>query len=143
VQLQPGRHEQVAQHREGEVAARQFDHRQVAVVALLAQEGELVLVETLAFQRAGAREQHARLADQVERHIGQRDVFFEHRAVAAPLAQALAQDQGRVAQAQQVVDIGRWSNRIEAPVGSEAGGARTKSPPGRPKGPGLPLARTK
>ena len=34
----------------GEVAARQLDERDVAVVALLAQEGELVFVVALAFE---------------------------------------------------------------------------------------------
>ena len=37
--------------------------------------------------------QQPRLPDQVERDVGQRDVLLEHRAVAAPLGQALAEDQ--------------------------------------------------
>jgi hypothetical protein len=37
--------------------------------------------------------QQAGLADQVEADVGQRHVFFEHRAVAAPLGIALAQHQ--------------------------------------------------
>ena len=41
-------------------------------------------------KQPGVAKQQARLADQVERHVGHRDVFFQHRAVAGPFAQALA-----------------------------------------------------
>jgi hypothetical protein len=51
-QLEEGGHHRVAQHGDGEVAARQFDQRDVAVVALVAQEGELVLVVARAFELA-------------------------------------------------------------------------------------------
>ncbi len=85
---------------------------QVAVVALVAQEGELVFVVAAGpSSSAGAREHRARLADQVERHVGQRDVFFEHRRVAAPLGQALGEDQAGVADAQQVLHRGRAARR--------------------------------
>ena len=76
-------------------------------VALVAQEGELVLVvrgaAELGLELAGARQHRARLADQVERHVGQRDVFLEHRRVAAPFGEALRVDQAGVADAQQVL----------------------------------------
>jgi hypothetical protein len=73
---------------------RQLDQRRVEVVALVAQEGQLVLVEALAFQ-APAWVSSARLAEQVERQVGQRDVLFEHRAVAAPLGPGAAPGSGR------------------------------------------------
>ena len=63
--------------------------RDVAVVALVAQKGELVFVAHVFRHPAGVRQQRARLAEQVERHVGERDVFFEHRRVAAPLGEAL------------------------------------------------------
>ena len=50
-------------------------------------------------------EQQAGLADQVERHVGERQVFLEHRRAAAPFRQALAEDQGVVAEAQHVLDV--------------------------------------
>jgi hypothetical protein len=49
----------------------------IAVVALVAQEGQLVFVEGPALGLAGQGQQRTRLADQVERHVGQRNVFFE------------------------------------------------------------------
>ena len=64
----------------------------------------MVLVETLL--PAGVAEQRARLADQVERHVGQGDVFFEHRRVPAPLTQALTEDQAGVADAQHILGRG-------------------------------------
>ena len=49
--------------------------------------------------------QHARLTDQVQAHVGQRQVFFQDRAVTAPLGIALTQDQCVVCQVQQVVEV--------------------------------------
>ena len=109
-QLQEDRDGEVAQHRHREVAARQLDQRAVAKVALVAQEGELVLVVAraaeLALELAGARQHRARLADEVERHVGEGDVFLDDRRVAAPLGEALRQDQAGVADAQQVLHRG-------------------------------------
>ena len=109
-QLQEDRQRQVAQHRHREVAARQLDERAVAEVALLAQERELVLVVRLAaelsLEAACAREHGARLADQVERHVGEGDVLFDDRRVAAPFAETLGEDQAGVADAQQVLHRG-------------------------------------
>ena len=58
-QLQEGRDHGVAQHREGEVAARQLDQGQVQVVAFVAQKGQLVFVMALAVQRGGVGQQGA------------------------------------------------------------------------------------
>ena len=46
--------------------------------------------------------QAQRLADQVERHVGHRDVLLEHRPVPAPFGQALGLEQAGVADAEQV-----------------------------------------
>jgi hypothetical protein len=51
-----------------------------------------------------ACESLARLADQVEADVGQRQVFFEDGAVPAPFGVALAEHDGVVGQVQQVVD---------------------------------------
>jgi hypothetical protein len=59
-----------------------------------------------AFDAAGMRQHGAALADQVQRHVGQRDVFLQHRRVAGPFGDALAQDQRGVADAQQVLQLG-------------------------------------
>jgi hypothetical protein len=113
-QLEPGGQRQVAQHGEGEVAARQLGQGRVAVVDLIAQEGELVFVPAraaaLATVLAGQGQQRPRLTDQVERHVRQRDVLLEDGPVAAPLAEALAEDQAGVAKAQQIVQLGRGGN---------------------------------
>ena len=106
-QLEEDRDGAVPQHRHREVAARQLDQRAVAEVALVAQEGELVLVVArsaeLAFELAGAGEHRARLADEIERHVAEGDVFLDDRRMAAPLGEALRQDQAGVADAQQVL----------------------------------------
>ena len=82
---------------------------EVAVVALVAQVGQLVFVvlAASALELAGMGEQRTRLAHEVERDVGHRDVFLQHWRVAAPLAQALRQHQAGVADAQQVLHGGR------------------------------------
>jgi hypothetical protein len=72
---------------------------------LVAQEGERIFVAAAPFDLAGQREQQPRLADEVERDVGERDVLLDHRAVAAPLRQPLAEDQRGVGDAQQGVDV--------------------------------------
>ena len=47
--------------------------------------------------------EHACLADEVQAVVGHRQVFFDDRAVAAPLGIALAKDECVVGQVQQVV----------------------------------------
>ena len=47
---------------------------------------------------AGTREQRAGLAHQVEGDVGQRDVFLQDGAVAAPFGVALTQYQGIICQ---------------------------------------------
>jgi hypothetical protein len=101
---------------EGEVAGpatvgrvRQLEQHRVQVLLLKAQHRQLVLVQAVG--GAGQREQRARLAEQVERQIGQRQVLFEHRAVPAPFAVALGQDEGAVGQAQQ----GALARRVGEP----------------------------
>jgi hypothetical protein len=99
------REQEVAQDRPSEVAVRQLDDREVAELGLVAQERELVLVAPPAFQSAGMREQQARLADQVQRDVRQRDVLLDHGPVAAPLGEPLPEDERRIRDAHHVLDV--------------------------------------
>jgi hypothetical protein len=83
-----------------EVAAWQFRECDVEELALLAQIGELIFIEARFAQTARMREQSAGLAEQIQRDVGQGDVFFECRRVAAPFAEAVRPDQAGVCQAQ-------------------------------------------
>ena len=98
-QAQEGRDGDVAQHGHGEVAARQLDQRAVAEIALVAQEGELVLAVALAavlgLELAGARQHRTRLADQVERHVGEGDVFLDASARGRTTRPAAGRGSGR------------------------------------------------
>jgi hypothetical protein len=76
-----------------EVDVRQLDDRKVAELVFGAQESEMVLVAAAPLECGRIRQQHARLPDQVERHVGERDVLLDHRSVAAPLGNPLAEDQ--------------------------------------------------
>jgi hypothetical protein len=59
----------------------------------------------LRIERGRVRVQQARLADQVEADVRERDVFLERRAVAAPLGVALAEDQRVVGETQDVLEM--------------------------------------
>jgi len=81
--------------------------QKIAELAAVAQESELVLGASgrepgLDFARVG--EPHARLSEEIEPDVGERDVFFEHRTVAGPFAEALREHQIAVAEAQQVIE---------------------------------------
>ena len=49
--------------------------------------------------------QESRLADEVKGDIGERDILFEYRTVAAPFADALAEDEGVVCEVEEVFDF--------------------------------------
>ncbi|MCY1297187.1 hypothetical protein D9M70_466180 [compost metagenome] len=86
------------------VAVGLLHQQQVAVGALVAAERQVVGVTAVGQQLGGVLQPVARLAHQVEADVHQRQFFFQRRGLAAPLAQALALDQGAVAEAQQVFD---------------------------------------
>ena len=79
----------------GEIAVRLLDQQQIAILPDVAQIGELVLVVALALDLGGVAIELARLADQVEAHIGERHILFQHRRVAAPFRQPVPEDQAR------------------------------------------------
>ena len=66
-----------------------------------------------------------RLADQVERDVGEAEVDLDRRRVAAPFAEALAEDQGVVAEPKQIfeADVAMLvlRRRIERPLAGRAG----------------------
>ena len=100
--------QELARRRVGEAAVRLLDEQEVAEFPAVAQERELVLVAArgpepgLDFARVGKPQ--PRLAEEVEADVGLRDVLFEHRTVADPFAEALREDQRRIAEAQQVLE---------------------------------------
>ena len=98
--------EQLPHHRIGEVAVGLLDQQQVAVVAGIAQIGERVLVAALAFDLAGIGVERAGLADQVETHIAEGQVLLDHRRMADPFGQPMAEDQRRVGEAAACIGTG-------------------------------------
>ena len=95
--------------RDGEIAVRLLDQQHVAEVARVAQKGELVVVAALAFDLAGEVQPELRLADQVERDVGERDVFLQRRRMPAPFGQAMPEDQALSPRPQR-----RYSNRRQS-----------------------------
>ena len=91
---------------------RQFEQRVVGESAFVAKIGVIVLglhcARERQFERGRMRIEQPRLPDQIEAHIGERDVLFEYGAVAAPLGVSLSEDECVVCEAQ---DIGEMFGR--------------------------------
>ena len=79
--------------------------RHVAELDRVAEVRQRVLVAPLPFDLAGALQEQRRLADEVERDVGERDVLLEDRRVPAPLGQPVAQHEPVVAEPQQILEI--------------------------------------
>ena len=81
--------------------------RVVAKLWLVAKVGQQVLGGlAVVAQGSHALVEQAGLADQVEAVVGQRQILFQNRAVAAPFGVALAQNQRIVRQVQKVLFVG-------------------------------------
>ena len=91
------------------IAIGLLHQQQIAIGPLIPAEGQVVCIAAVIQQFGGVFQPVARLADQVEADVHQRQFFFQCRCMAAPLAQALALDQGAVAEAQEVFgQISSW-----------------------------------
>ena len=80
IEIGEGRVEELPHHGAGEIAVRLFQQQQIAILPDVAQVGELVLVVALAFDLRRIGIELARLAEQVEAHIGERHVLFHASA---------------------------------------------------------------
>ena len=96
--------EELADDGVSEVAVGAFAEQRVAEFGLVAEIGESILVAALAFDSAGEGQPSAGLANLVESDVGQGDVLFEGWAVACPQAELLAEDEGVVAEAEEVIE---------------------------------------
>ena len=100
-----------------EIAIGQFHQRGVQELGCLAPVREGILVAAQSLKLAGVGVEETRLAEQVECNIGHRDVFFDDRPMAAPLRQALREDQRAIRDPQQIGQVvraqqHRFANRI-------------------------------
>ena len=66
------------------------------VLRFLAQVGELVLVAAAALEFARVGEQQPRLAEEVERDVGEPEVLLERGRMADPFAEPLPEHEARV-----------------------------------------------
>jgi len=79
---------------------------QIQVFVFIPQHGKLIFIGFLSRHRSNVLIQQSCLTDEVERNISQRDILFEYRAMAAPFAEALAEDEGIVSEVEEVFDFG-------------------------------------
>ena len=96
------RAQQLADDRGREVAVLLLDEQAVDELALVAHERVVILRPAGAVELGGARVQAARLTEQVERDVGQRDVVLECRCPRRPLREPVREHQAVVSEAQRV-----------------------------------------
>ena len=96
--------EQLPRDRHREIAVRLLDQQHIAELWRIAQVGERVLITALALDRASIIVERARLTDQVEPDIGERQFLFEQRRVTAPFRQPVPEDQRIVGETEHVVE---------------------------------------
>ena len=99
--MMPGIEQELTHEGAPEIAVGQFHQQQVAEIPDVAQKGQIVGALPLVLNLGGIAQPHLGLSDQVERGIGQRDIFFQHRRMAAPFRNPVAEDQRVVAHPQQ------------------------------------------
>ena len=83
----------------------------LAIGVLVAQVGKVVLAAPLALDLAGIGVEQPRLADQVERQVGERDVLLQHGRPPRPLRQPMPEHQRVVGEGHDIVEQ-RRSRRI-------------------------------
>ncbi len=84
------------------IAIRLLDQQNISEIACVTQKRQLVFIAARTVHLACVRQPKPRVTQQIERNIRQRNIFFEHRPVAAPLRQALAEDQAVIPEAQEI-----------------------------------------
>jgi hypothetical protein len=92
------RDEQLPGHGHAEVVVGSLDDLQVQEVSLVPEVGKVVLGASGTFDQPCVGEQTARLPEQVERDVAERDVLLQLRCPRDPLTQSLRQDQRVVAE---------------------------------------------
>ena len=100
--------QELARHGVRVVPVGLFDEQQVAELAAIAQERELVLAparrRVACLDFLCVREPHPALPQQVQPDVGERDVLLQRRTLADPLAEALRKNDPVVGQPQHVVE---------------------------------------
>ncbi|MNE70262.1 hypothetical protein D3C80_1660430 [compost metagenome] len=87
-----------------ETAVRLFRQQQVMEFALVAAKGQAIFAVLRPGQFGGIAEKMARLPEQIQADIRQRQIDLQLRRVAAPGTQPLGEDQRRIALTQYIGD---------------------------------------
>ena len=86
--------QELAHDRLAEIAVGLFDQQQIAEIPDVTVKGKPIRIATRVFDLTRQIQPKRGLADQVQRGIRQRDVFFQHGGVAAPFRDAVSQNKG-------------------------------------------------
>ena len=100
-----------------EIAVRPFDHQHVTEIRAVAKEGVIILTAAITLDLGSVSIAHPRRPDQVQRHVRQCQILFQHRGVAAPFAEPVAKDQMVIADAQKQRQ--KITRRIVGEIGGE------------------------
>jgi hypothetical protein len=85
-----------------EIAVRLLDERRIQVLAVLAQERDVILAAAAPLELAGIGQQQPRLTNEVEGDVGEPEILLERRRMTHPLAQPLAEHEREIAEPQHV-----------------------------------------
>src|SRR5216684_4163145 len=92
----------LGQDGDGEIAVWLLDQQDIAVFARVAPIGERVLVPPPPFHLPGIGVERSRLADQIARHIAERQILLEHGRMAAPFREPVPEHERIVGKPQRV-----------------------------------------
>ena len=95
---------QLSRHGLGKVTDGQFVDQEITVLPAISQVGYVIFAAAPAFQFTRIGIKHSCPANQVKRHIGQCQVFFQERGIAAPFGQSMTQRQGVITERNTVSD---------------------------------------
>ena len=88
-----GSEKELSKDRVREITVRPFDHHHVPEFGAVAKKGIIILGSPTALEFGGVAIAHSGRADQVQRHVRQRQILFQHRRMAAPFTQPVTKNQ--------------------------------------------------
>src|SRR5206468_11966917 len=95
---------QLPNDRDSEIPPGDHDEKCVTVVDRVSKIRERVGISSFALDGPSAAEKQRGLTDEIERDVGERDVFLENRRMPAPLREAVAEHEPVIAKSEEVFE---------------------------------------
>jgi hypothetical protein len=89
---------------DGKVSDRKLDDLKIPIVDRFTEISERVFVAPFAFRLSRKMQIEACLTDQIERDVGESNVFLENRRVPAPFRQAMSKNETIIAKPEEILE---------------------------------------